>query len=134
MTPAETTARMKAYPEHKDSLWFLIASPTIWATHFLLSYITAAIWCAKVADRFDSLAPVRWAIVAYTVAALVGIGINGWKALHRHRTGPGLLPHDSDTPADRHQFLGFATALLAGLSAIATVFAALVVLYFEDCR
>jgi hypothetical protein len=44
------------------------------------------------------------------------------------------LPHDFDTPGDRHRFLGFATVLLAGLSAVATLFAAVVVLYFEDCR
>ncbi|MES2695007.1 MAG: hypothetical protein V4773_16160 [Verrucomicrobiota bacterium] len=30
--------------------------------------------------------------------------------------------------------LGFATVLLAGLSAVATLFAALVVVFFEDCR
>ena len=34
-------------PEEKESLWVLTAAPTIWAVHLLLSYITAAVWCAK---------------------------------------------------------------------------------------
>jgi hypothetical protein len=125
---------MKALPEEKESLWLLIVSPTIWAAHFLLSYITAAIWCAKYASRYDSIEPVRWAIVAYTVVALAVIAWNGRSGFRRHRLGSEPLPHDFDSPGDRHRFLGFATALLAALSAVATVFAALVVLFFEDCR
>lgn len=112
----------------------LIASPTIWAAHFLLCYVTAAIWCAKFAPRYGSLGPVRWAIVIYTVLALIGIGINGWGGWRRHRFGAEPVPHDFDTPGDRHRFLGFATVLLAALSAVATAFAALVVFYFKDCR
>jgi hypothetical protein len=44
------------------------------------------------------------------------------------------LPHDHDTPADRHRFLGFATFLLGLLSALATIFTALVAIFFQDCR
>ena len=76
----------------------------------------------------------RWAIVAYTAVALVGIGWNGWSGYRRHRLEAEPLPHDLDTPGDRHRFLGFATLLLAALSAVATVFAATVVVFFEDCR
>jgi hypothetical protein len=109
-------------------------SPTIWAGHFLLSYISAAIWCAKYAARYGSIEPVRWAIVVYTVIALAGIAWNGRSGLRQHRFQSESLPHDFDTPGDRHRFLGFATVLLAGLSAVATVFAAFVVLFFDDCR
>ena len=44
--------------------------PTIWAAHFLLCYVTAAIWCAKVAGPDGSLGGVRVAIAVYTVLAL----------------------------------------------------------------
>ncbi|MGB7839915.1 MAG: hypothetical protein WBL40_17580 [Terrimicrobiaceae bacterium] len=37
--------------EKRQSLWLLMISPTIWAAHFLLCYLTAAIWCAKFAGR-----------------------------------------------------------------------------------
>lgn len=123
-----------ALPGKKRDLWRLIVSPTIWAAHFLLCYISAAIWCAKFAARFDSLGPIRGLIAAYTVVALAGIALNGFGGLRRHRHGVATLPHDDDTPEDRHRFLGFSTALLAGLSAIAVVFAALAILYFHDCR
>ena len=121
-------------PEKKESLWRLIISPTIWAAHFMLSYVTAAIWCAKAVPRDGTLDPVRWAIVVFTVVALIGIGINGWDGWRRHRLGSATVPHDDDTPADRHRFLGFATALLAGLSAVATIYAGLVVLFVRSCR
>jgi hypothetical protein len=122
-------------PEHKETLWLLVASPAIWALHFLLSYITAAIWCAKFANSPESsLAPVRWAITGYTLVALAAIAVNARSGLRRHRFQSESLPHDFDTPGDRHRFLGFATVLLAGLSAVATVFAAIVVIFFEDCR
>ena len=120
--------------EKHESLWLLVVSPTIWAAHLLLSYITAAIWCAKFVPRDGSLAPVRWAIAGYTVAALIGIALNGRSGLRRHRRGTESPPHDYDTPGDRHGFLGYATVLLSALSAVAVVFAALVIVYFEDCR
>lgn len=60
--------------EKNESLWLLIASPAIWAAHFTLSYLTAAIWCAKLAETGGSLHPVRSAVVIYTVLALIGIG------------------------------------------------------------
>lgn len=121
-------------PEQRESLWRLVVSPLIWATHFMACYVTAAVWCAKQGERWAALAPVRWTILVLTVLALVGIGLNGWGGWRRHRLGDETLPHDLDTPGDRHRFLGFATVLLAALSGIATVFAALVALYFRDCR
>ena len=75
-------------PEENESLWLLTASPVIWAAHFLLSYVTAAIWCAKVAGPDGSLGGVRVAIAVYTVLALSGIGIIGWSASAGTATAP----------------------------------------------
>jgi hypothetical protein len=125
---------MKETSEEKQSLWRLIASPTIWAIHFILSYITASIWCAKLAGPDKSLWEVRVAIVIYTVLALIGIGIVGWVGHRRHSYGRASLPHDADTPEDRHRFLGFATLLLSSLSAVAVIYAALVVVFIRSCH
>lgn len=125
---------MEALPEKNESLWRLVVSPTIWAAHFLLSYVTAAIWCAKYVPRDGSLDPVRWAIAGYTLLAIVGIALNGWSGWRRHTLGSATVPHDDDTPEDRHRFLGFSTALLAGLSAVATLYAALVIVFVRSCR
>jgi hypothetical protein len=120
--------------EKHERLWRIAVSPAIWAAHFLLSYLTAAVWCAKFSPRDDTLGPVRWAIIAYTIAALIGIALTGRSGLRRHQRGTESPPHDFDTVGDRHGFLGYATVLLSALSAVAVVFAALVVIFFEDCR
>ncbi|HYC71902.1 MAG TPA: hypothetical protein VEB66_11885 [Opitutaceae bacterium] len=119
--------------ERHERLWRLAISPVIWGAHLMASYATAAVWCAR-HTRDGSLGPVRWAIAAYTVAALAGIAWNGLGGLRRHRRGTESPPHDFDTPGDRHGFLGYATVLLAGLSAVAVLFAALVIVFFKDCR
>jgi hypothetical protein len=124
---------MKETSEERQSLWLLTASPVMWAAHLLLSYITASIWCAKVSGPHASFGIVRAAIVVYSILALAGIGLIGWISYRRHSYGSASLPHDDDTPEDRHRFLGFSTLLLSGLSAIAVVYAALVVLFFRSC-
>lgn len=120
-------------PETRESLWMLAASPMVWAAHFLLSYVTAAIWCAKFAAPGDSLWGVRAAIGVYTVLALTAIAVVGRRALSRHQHGRAELPHDADTPEDRHRFLGFATLLLSGVSAVAVVYASLAAVFIRDC-
>jgi hypothetical protein len=133
---------MPVGPRTPDSLWLLTIAPTIWAAHLLSCYITAAVWCAKFAAPGGSLDGVQTAIAGYTTASLVGIGIVGWEGFRRHRftsTGFGAggteaTTHDLDTPEDRHRFLGFATLLLSGLSAVAVLYAALAATFFETCR
>jgi hypothetical protein len=120
--------------EHRESLWMLVVSPTIWAMHFGLCYITAAIWCAKVPSALASLGGVRTAVVVFTILALGGISFTGWTGYRAHSYGNGSLPHDDDTPEDRHRFMGYATLLLSGLSGVAVIFAALVVVFVETCQ
>lgn len=124
---------MSAHAERNESLWLLTVSPVIWSAHFLLSYVTAAIWCAKAPGPYAGLADVRLAIALYTGAALVGIGMTAWVGWSRQEaigfdTGPG------DTAEDRHQFLAFATLILSGLSAVATAYVALAAVFIGDCR
>ncbi len=120
-------------PESRDSLWLLTIAPTIWAVHLLASYVTAAIWCEKFTNSDGSLGGARIAIGIYTVVALAGIALVGWIGYRRHSFGEGSLPHDDDTPQDRHRFLGFATLLLAVLSGVATLFVATVAVFFGNC-
>jgi hypothetical protein len=119
--------------EENESLWLMIAAPIIWAAHLLLCYGTAAIWCAKVAGYAGPLATTRVAIGVYTLVALAAVLMIGWIGYRRHRLDGATLPHDDDTPEDRHRFMGFATFLLAALSAIAIIYAALVALFVEQC-
>jgi hypothetical protein len=137
---------MRTFPERRESLWLLTISPAIWSAHFLLSYLTAAIWCAKAAGPYAGLDDVRMAIAIYTVAALLGIGITGWVGWRRQGQGPqrgsrvgvevviGFDTGPGDTAEDRHQFLAFATLILSGLSAVGTVYVALAPVFIGTCR
>jgi hypothetical protein len=116
------------------SLWLLTIGPAIWAAHLLLSYITAAVWCAKFVGFGGSLGGVRAAIVWYTAIALAGIAAVGWEGFRRHSYGTEATTHDLDSREDRHRFVGFATLLLSGLSAVGVLYAALAAQYFETCR
>lgn len=120
--------------EHRQSLWLLVAAPALWAAHFLASYLVVAIWCEKVVGRDGSLAGARMIVAVATMLALAGIVVAGWRGWRRYRFGGAGGTLEFDTPADRRRFLGFATLLLAGLSAIATIFTALAVAFFHDCR
>ncbi len=121
-------------PLDRGSLWLLTIAPALWALHFLGCYVTAAVWCAKFAAAGGSVAGVRPAIAWYTVAALAGIALVGWEGFRRHQYGTEATTHDLDTPEDRHRFLGFATLLLAGLSAVGVLYAAVAATFFETCR
>ena len=118
----------------RHSLWLLTIAPTIWAVHLLVSYITAAVWCAKFVPAGGPLDGVRTAVLWYTAVALIGIGLTGWEGFRRHRHGSEASTHDLDTREDRHRFLGFATLLLSGLSAVGVVYAAVAAQYFDTCR
>ena len=112
----------------------LTIAPAIWAAHLMLCYLTAAIWCAKFVGPDGSLGSVRSAIAWYTAVALIGIVIIGWEGFRRHSYGTETTTHDLDSPEDRHRFLGFATLLLSGLSAVATMYVALAAVFFETCH
>ena len=120
--------------EQHESLWRLAASPLLWAAHLLASYCTAAVFCEKFASGAGSLANVRVAIALFTLVALAAIGAVGWRGYRRHRYGDVNTPHDFDSPEDRHRFLGFATLLLSGLSAVAVVYQALPAVFIGSCR
>lgn len=129
--PEETS---EAPLDERSTLWLLTYGPTIWAVHFLLCYVVAAIWCAKIAGRTGPLGDLRLIIGGLTLLALIGIGLTGWRGWRMHTFGHATAPHDFDTPADRHRFLGFSTLLLSGLSVVATIFVALSAVFIRSCE
>jgi hypothetical protein len=120
--------------EHRQTPWLIAAPPVLWALHFMACYVTGALWCGAAADPaapFGSLGALVW---IYTAVALAGIGVVGTVGWRQHRHGSGEPPHDADTPEDRHRFIGLATLLLSALSAVAVAYAALVVVFIQDCQ
>jgi hypothetical protein len=117
-----------------ESLWILAAAPMIWLLHFLLSYITGAIWCAKLTGADSSLGAARAVIAAYTAAALAGLAVVGWRGLRRWRRAGVTTSRELDAPEDRDRFLARTSLLLTGLAALAVVYAALVAVFIRSCR
>jgi len=112
------------------SLWTLIVPPTVWAVHFLFSYLWAALNCAKV-GRFATF-PTLFAVG--TVAALLVILVAGYIAWIQQRTPGDDPPHEQGTRIDRLRFIATATLLLAGLSFVGVIFTATPVVFLTDCR
>lgn len=127
------SAEHAALPENRASLWKLIGGPTVWAAHFLASYVTAAIWCAKATGVAAPLASARIALATYTAVALIAIAVLGWRGWRQHRWGSASLPHQAASAGDRHRFLGFATLLLCGLSFVAVVYMAIAMSVIGSC-
>ncbi len=120
--------------EVRGTLWSLIPAPTLWAVHFLVCYVTAAVYCAKAGLQAD-LAPVRIAIAIITVAVLAGIFAAGAHAYRIWGFELKIQPtHDADSIRDQRLFLGFAAFLLCGLSFVATLFVALPAMLIETCQ
>lgn len=121
--------------EDRQSLWLLTFGPAIWAVHFVVTYVTAAVWCTKFTTD-GRLGALHEVVAAFTVVAVIGIGVVGYQGWKRHTYGEdgASAPHDADTPEDRHRFLGLATLMLASLSAVATIYVGVSAFFFETCR
>lgn len=120
---------------YRDSLWSLITGPTIWAVHFLFCYISAAIFCAKSTDPVVDFYVLRIVIGVATVVALIGIVIAGTQAVDDWRRALNAeWAVDEDSLAIRRRFVGRAAFLLAGLSAVATLYVGITILFVSSCR
>jgi len=117
----------------RHTLWALIASPTVWALHFLFCYVYASILCAK-QGRFGPLDDVRLAIAIATAVALLLVAVCGYFAWRETRIEGDPPPHQQSTDEDRLRFLAVATMLLSALSFVAISFTALPAFVFGDCR
>lgn len=114
----------------KVTLWTLIVPPTVWAVHFLFSYLWAAIHCAKLGG-FPRL-PILYTVG--TALALLLIAAAGIVAHIQSRVPGDTPPHEESTDTDRVRFLAFSTVLLAALSFVGVIFTAAPVVFLTDCR
>ncbi|AWI86270.1 hypothetical protein CEW88_21295 (plasmid) [Alloyangia pacifica] len=117
----------------QGSVWILVAAPSIWAAHFLLSYWVAAIWCAKL-GRGTALAEPRWIIAA--LGALCIAVIAGLAALAIRRYGGVFVIFEEITESSeraRDKFIGHVALLLCVLSAVAILFTVIPGMVLGQC-
>jgi hypothetical protein len=128
-----TDTTQETLPERTLYLVMVPMGPTIWFAHFCATYATASLWCAPGLRVSGSLSGIHVVIAILTALALAGIGFVGLSGYRRQAYGGETAPHDDDTPQDRHRFLGLATMLLAGLSAVATTYVGISIFFFSTC-
>ncbi|EPX75834.1 hypothetical protein [Salipiger mucosus] len=117
----------------QGSVWILVAVPSIWAAHFLLSYWVAAIWCAKAAPMASLVEP-RWIIVGLGVIGAAAIAWLGRIAVRRY--GGVFVIFEEITESSergRDRFIGHVTLLLCVLSVVAIIFTVIPGLVFATC-
>jgi hypothetical protein len=122
---------MRIIPRQIETLWTLFTGPVVWAFHFLISYVMAAVWCAK--QGSTGFATVQVGIGAVTAGALALIVLSAWLSWRQWGFGTQQPPHDDATAQDRTLFQGFATLLLSGLSFVAVLYLALPLLFIDGC-
>lgn len=125
---------MSEFAESRQRLWMVPGPLVVWAAHFTVSYITAALWCGRMVARTGSLSSARAAIGVYTLVSLAVIVWIGWLGYRAHGHGGEPPPHDADSPQDRHRFIGLAALLVAGLAAVAVLYSAVAVSLVETCE
>lgn len=124
---------MRLIPKEIESLWTLFTAPVVWAGHFLICYVSVAVYCARAGQFGFGFATVRITLALVTAAALLLIGMSAWLAGRQWGFGLHEPPHDDPTRRDRTRFQGFATLLLSGLSFVAVVYVALPLLFVAEC-
>jgi Kef-type K+ transport system membrane component KefB len=124
---------MRILPKQVESLWTLFTAPVVWAAHFLVCYVGAALYCARQDVLPFGFEAVRTGIALATLVALAMIAMSAWLAWRQWGFGTHDPPHDDPTHHDRLLFQGIATLLLSGLSFIAVVFVALPALFITEC-
>ncbi|KZX94792.1 MULTISPECIES: hypothetical protein [unclassified Sulfitobacter] len=118
----------------EDTLWTLIAAPTIWGFHFLFSYLLVAWQCAPNGDPFRGIGGTRTLIGGVTLVCLALIGLILRRSWREWRAGEGDFHNNQNTTEARERFLEFSTLLLAVLSFVAVVFETLPIALIGDCR
>jgi len=120
---------------HGTDLWRVIASPIVWAVHFLFCYVYAAIYCEKL-GRDAPLGDARIAVIAATVGALAVIGYFFWRLwqVRARSVTDNDFEFEHNTPEERHRFLSHVALMLCLLSAVAVIYIAIPMLYLVNCR
>ena len=120
---------------HGTDLWRVIASPIVWAVHFLFCYVYGAIYCEKL-GRDAPLGDARTAVIIATIVALALIGffaLQLWRVRARSLTDNDF-EFEHNTPEERHRFLSHVALMLCVLSAVAVIYIAIPMLYLASCR
>ena len=121
-----------AHPHAPDPLWVPLLSPIIWSTHFTISYIWAAMACGRFASR--AAGSLDLTLMVTTGIAVIPIGVLFMRGFRQLGYRLPDQPNDDGTPEDRARFMSYMTMLLAGISAIGTLFVGIASFSVGGCQ
>lgn len=136
--PAGAEQERREFGAEVSSLFRIALAPTIWAAHFLLSYVAVAVFCAKGGAEMGSILGFRVAVVALGLAALGAIAwagvasFRGWN-LDARRDLRQVVVDIVEEEEDRPAFMNHAALLLAVISFLGVCYTALPVLVISSC-
>lgn len=119
----------------RDSLIGMVATPLVWAAHFLVCYILVAVGCAF---GFASAAEGEWGLVRVTLVVVTAVAlaiIVGLTILAYRRwlqSGGSRRPEGGEE--SRHRFMSVAALLLGVLSGIGIVYVAVPLFVLPVCQ
>lgn len=138
MTSEGPREDQREFAEESESLVRITLAPALWALHFVASYATTAVYCAKWGRSVDlTWLRVGGAISTVVVLALIAwLGWRAWKQwdMSQGRTAREFVEDLVEEEEGRHEFLGHAALLLAIISFIGVVYTALPVALIGSCR
>ena len=135
MAEIDRRQEQREFSEETSSLFRITLGPTVWALHFLISYVSAAVFCAKWGEQGESILGFRIGVIALTVLALcliAGLGWRSWRQWDYFADRDYENKYGEDE--DRHQFLGHAAFLLTIISFVGVIYTVLPVLFIATCR
>lgn len=118
----------------RDSLLGMVASPLVWASHFLVCYVLVAVACAfGFASAEGHWGVVRIVLIIVSVVAVAIIAGLALLAARRWRQSGGS--GRPETPEEsRHRFMSVAALLLSFLSGIAVAYTAVPLFVLPTCQ
>jgi hypothetical protein len=119
----------------RDSLIGVVASPLVWAAHFLICYILVAVACAFgfAMPSSGEWGTVRIVLVAASAVALVIIAVLSVLA-HRRWRQSGGNQRPNDERQSRHRFMAVSALLLCILSGVSVLYTAIPVVFLPICQ
>lgn len=119
----------------RDSLIGMVASPLVWASHFVISYGLVAVACAF---GFGTAADGGWDAIRIILVVVSAVALGLIAALtflaYRRQGQSGGSDRPRDPEQARHRFMAVAALLLGILSGIGVAYAMVPVFMLSTCQ
>ena len=119
-------------PGSRPPLVMVVAAMIVWVAWFVLAYALTGVGCRAGWNHAGS-GGLNLLTVLLVLSAVLALALIGWCGWRGHVIWRGAAAARGQDATQRTRFIGMATALLAGIAAIGTVFTAIPMLMLDPC-